>query len=356
MTDDDDDRMERAKRIRRMREGRRTGSADRDGDGGGDPSDGDAGSNGSGAGSNDDGARSNGDDADSVDGTDSPNPSETPVTDGESSDDRAGDETAAENRSPTGGSGGDEPDESEWFEESPGATGPDSSSEESATPESSRDDTPGSEPEDDAAAAVSSAAAAAAAFEDGDSESDRGGSSSADDEDDSQAVDDATSETDQPTEIEGPAATRSAETERTDEEIRVLEFRLGDEQYCLNIQHVEEIVREETVTRVPNTPEHVRGVVDLRGQITTILDPKVSLGIDETDDEQLIVVFDEGTFDEQGHVGWVVDEVRQVMPVTESEVKDSPLDHQSVNGVVERDGEFVIWAEPEVALPDDETV
>ncbi|QSG11988.1 Chemotaxis signal transduction protein [Halapricum desulfuricans] len=303
MTDDDDDRMERAKRIRRMREGRRTGSADHD-------------------------------EADSDDG---------------------GADSDGANPTDDGGSNGDEPDKSEWFEESSGATGPDSSSEESATPESSRDDTPGSEPGDDAAAAVSSAAAAAAAFEDdtGDSESNGGEASPADDEDDVQQANDGTSETDQPTEIEGPAATQSEETERTDEEIRVLEFRLGDEQYCLNIQHVEEIVKEETVTRVPNTPEHVRGVVDLRGQITTILDPKVSLGIDETDDEQLIVVFDEGTFDEQGHVGWVVDEVRQVMPITESEVKDSPLDEQAVNGVVERDGEFVIWAEPEVALLDD---
>ncbi|QSG09291.1 chemotaxis protein CheW [Halapricum desulfuricans] len=322
MTDDDDDRMERAKRIRRMREGRRTGSADHD-----EADSDDGGADSDGANPMDDGD-SNG--ADSGDGAESPNPSETAMTD-------------------------DVPDESEWFEESSGTTGSDSSSDESATPDSSRDDTPGSEPGDDAAAAVSSAAAAAAAFEDdtGDSESNGGETSPADDEDDVQQANDGTSETDQPMEIEGPAATQSEETERTDEEIRVLEFRLGDEQYCLNIQHVEEIVKEETVTRVPNTPEHVRGVVDLRGQITTILDPKVSLGIDETDDEQLIVVFDEGTFDEQGHVGWVVDEVRQVMPITESEVKDSPLDEQAVNGVVERDGEFVIWAEPEVALLDD---
>ncbi|MFC7194669.1 chemotaxis protein CheW [Halosimplex aquaticum] len=71
-----------------------------------------------------------------------------------------------------------------------------------------------------------------------------------------------------------------AETQ-TGEETRVLEFALGDEQYCLDIEYVEEIVKRETVTRVPNTADCVEGVVDLRGQITTILDPKVLLDIPE---------------------------------------------------------------------------
>ena len=147
--------------------------------------------------------------------------------------------------------------------------------------------------------------------------------------------------------------TTSEEPEQ-EEEIRVLEFRLGDEHYCLDIEHVEEIVKEESVTRVPNTPEHVHGVVDLRGQITTILDPKIALDIAEDDGEQLIVVFGAETFEDQGHAGWIVDEVRQVLPITESEVKESPLDRQSIKGVIERDEEFVIWTTPDVALEEAE--
>jgi len=149
------------------------------------------------------------------------------------------------------------------------------------------------------------------------------------------------------------ASTADEETDaevEEEEEIRVLEFRLGDEHYCLDIEFVEEIVKEESVTRVPNTPEHVHGVVDLRGQITTILDPKIALDIDHDGDDQLLVVFDAETFEDQGHAGWIVDEVRQVLPITESEVKESPLNRKSIKGVIERDDEFVIWTTPQVAL------
>ena len=147
------------------------------------------------------------------------------------------------------------------------------------------------------------------------------------------------------------AANRAAESEsEMAEETRVLEFTLGGEQYCLDIEYVEEIVKRETVTRVPNTPDCVEGVVDLRGQITTILDPKILLDIPEEGSKDLIVVFDPDEFDEQGAVGWVVDDVNQVTPVTEDEVNPSPVEQDHVNGVVDRDGRFVIWTTPELDL------
>jgi len=147
------------------------------------------------------------------------------------------------------------------------------------------------------------------------------------------------------------AANRAAASESdTGEETRVLEFTLGGEQYCLDIEYVEEIVERETVTRVPNTPDCVEGVVDLRGQITTILDPKVLLDIPEAGSTDRIVVFDPDEFDDQGAVGWVVDDVNQVTPVTDDQVNPSPVEQDHVNGVVDRDGELVIWTTPELDL------
>jgi purine-binding chemotaxis protein CheW len=141
-------------------------------------------------------------------------------------------------------------------------------------------------------------------------------------------------------------------TEAANEETRVLEFTLDDEHYCLDIQYIEEIVKQETITRVPNTPEFVEGVVDLRGQITTILNPKVTLEKDNDDPGELIVVFDGEAFEDQGYIGWIVDDVRQVSPITDSEVNDPPMGESYINGVVDRDDEeqFVIWTTPELAL------
>ncbi|EMA32813.1 chemotaxis protein CheW [Haloarcula japonica] len=148
------------------------------------------------------------------------------------------------------------------------------------------------------------------------------------------------------------AAAIDDDTTQTEELVRVLEFALGDEYYCLDIDYVEEIVKRETVTRVPNTDDYVEGVVDLRGQITTILNPKAMMDIDSEGTQNLIVVFDADVFEEQGAMGWIVDEVRQVVPVAESEVNTAPVDGEYINGVVDRDDEdeFVIWIEPDDVL------
>ena len=154
----------------------------------------------------------------------------------------------------------------------------------------------------------------------------------------------------------GPAGVAET-TETTQEpETRVLEFTLDDEQYCLDIEYIEEIVKHTSITRVPNTPEFVEGVVDLRGQITTILNPKVTIDKPNTEAGDLIVVFDGEAFEDQGHIGWVVDDVRQVSPVSDDEVNDPPMADDHINGVIDRedDDQFVIWTTPDLALEEAE--
>ena len=133
-----------------------------------------------------------------------------------------------------------------------------------------------------------------------------------------------------------------------DETISVLEFVLGDERYCLDITFIEQIVERGTVTRIPNAPAFVEGVIDLRGDITTVIDPMETLATDSDGAGELIVVFDSARMDDEWSVGWAVDGVRRVSTVSLAEVKESPVDEPWINGVVKRedDGEFVIWTEP----------
>jgi len=154
----------------------------------------------------------------------------------------------------------------------------------------------------------------------------------------------------------GPAGIAGEATTQSGEETRVLEFELDGERYCLDIEYVEEIVEQETVTRVPNTPAFVEGVVDLRGQITTIVNPKEVLEKDDREASDLIVVFDTETFEDQGHVGWVVDDVHQVAPVTDEQVNDSPMEGKYINGIIDREDEeeFVIWTTPDLIFDEAE--
>jgi len=146
-----------------------------------------------------------------------------------------------------------------------------------------------------------------------------------------------------------PSTDTDDSAEDTDDEtISVLEFVLGDERYCLDITFIEQIVERGTVTRIPNAPAFVEGVIDLRGDITTVIDPMETLATDSDGAGELIVVFDSARMDDEWSVGWAVDGVRRVSTVSLSAIKESPVDEPWINGVVKRedDGEFVIWTEP----------
>jgi hypothetical protein len=71
---------------------------------------------------------------------------------------------------------------------------------------------------------------------------------------------------------------------------QVLEFSLGEERYCVGIGRVEEIVRAEDLTSLPNSPAQVAGMMDLRGQTTTILDPKRIFEVSSGQSSQQVVV------------------------------------------------------------------
>lgn len=124
--------------------------------------------------------------------------------------------------------------------------------------------------------------------------------------------------------------------------IQVVEFVLNDQPYCVTIDNVSELVDREEITPLPDAPEHVAGLMDLRGETTTIIDPRIPLEISEEGPQQRIIVFDADTDDT---VGWLVDEVREVMTVS-PETIEYDTDSQFVTGAIKRDEEFILWLDP----------
>lgn len=92
---------------------------------------------------------------------------------------------------------------------------------------------------------------------------------------------------------------------------QVLEFRLSGEAYCVSIDYVAEIVDVGDLTSIPNAPEHIKGVMDLRGETTAIIDPKVRFELDG-DVGDRIIIFDPTVFEDDRSVGWAVDSVHEV--------------------------------------------
>lgn len=85
-------------------------------------------------------------------------------------------------------------------------------------------------------------------------------------------------------------------------------------------------------------------------ETTSIIDPKTVFDIDSIGEEKRIIVIDPEITDTQGAIGWVVDEVYQVVTIDPDDVEDSPLEDESIEGIVKGDDAFVIWVSPETVV------
>ncbi|UCD84330.1 MAG: chemotaxis protein CheW [Deltaproteobacteria bacterium] len=104
--------------------------------------------------------------------------------------------------------------------------------------------------------------------------------------------------------------------------MKLVTFYLGKEEYALPISQVQEINRVVDITRVPNSPEHVMGVINLRGKIVPVIELKhrLKLGGTQVDKDSRIVVVEHGP----RILGMMVDRVSQVLNISSSQIEDAP--------------------------------
>lgn len=117
------------------------------------------------------------------------------------------------------------------------------------------------------------------------------------------------------------------------EEIQVVEFELGDRLFATEIENVREIVEKSEVRDLPNTPDCVEGVINLRGETATLLNPTVMLDVEDFSEEGRILVIES----EQDTTGVLVDAVNEVYKVPEDGLQDtSKLDEDELSTAVYR--------------------
>ncbi len=102
---------------------------------------------------------------------------------------------------------------------------------------------------------------------------------------------------------------------------KYLTFNLADEQYGLEILKVREIVKVMDITGVPQMPDYVKGVVNLRGKVIPVVDLRLKFGLPGTDytDETCIIVVNVGT-----ETGIVVDTVEEVADIKDEQIEPPP--------------------------------
>ncbi len=120
--------------------------------------------------------------------------------------------------------------------------------------------------------------------------------------------------------------------------------RIGDEQYGLDISFVDNIVRMQKITRVPKVQYYYIGIINLRGEVVPVMSirRKMGLGEDEVTNKSRIVIL---KMEEVGYVGILVDEVKEVIALGESEinrnVKAKKQDNVFINGIGKHDDNLI---------------
>jgi purine-binding chemotaxis protein CheW len=139
--------------------------------------------------------------------------------------------------------------------------------------------------------------------------------------------------------------------------IQVVEFLLGNEQFAIDLLDVKEVVDYTTITKLPNYPEYVRGIIDLLGEITTIIDLKHRLKINDPGASAIkssrIVVLD--TKITKSKMGILVDDVTSVSTFEGNQVDyvsaSANKEDTSITGIIKRKvmvkdkekNELIIW-------------
>jgi len=110
------------------------------------------------------------------------------------------------------------------------------------------------------------------------------------------------------------------------QEGKYLTFALGAEEYGLEILKVREIIGYMEVTAVPRTPPHVKGVINLRGQVIPVVDLRLKFGMPEAEvtEETCIIVVETSQADKTFNTGIVVDRVSEVLDIEADQIEPAP--------------------------------
>jgi purine-binding chemotaxis protein CheW len=145
---------------------------------------------------------------------------------------------------------------------------------------------------------------------------------------------------------------------QTNNELQLVIFRLAKEEYGLPITKVQEINRLVPITKLPQTPSFMEGIINLRGRIIPIVDLRKRFGVavkDYDDDNRIIIVEVNGQT-----VGIIVDAVAEVVRLPQANVEPPPpafiLDAEYIHGVGKMDDRLLILLDIDKILTSQEEI
>lgn len=147
------------------------------------------------------------------------------------------------------------------------------------------------------------------------------------------------------------------DAESGDEVLQWVTFKLQDEIYGINVMQVQEVLRYTEIAPVPGSPDYVMGIINLRGNVVTVIDTRTRFGLEgsEVSDNSRIVIIEA----DKQVIGILVDSVAEVVYLKASEIDTAPNvgndeSAKFIQGVTNREGELLILVDLNKLLTDEE--
>ncbi len=150
---------------------------------------------------------------------------------------------------------------------------------------------------------------------------------------------------------------KTSDSSSDDEIFQRVTFQLEKETYGINVMQVQEILRYTEIAAVPGAPDYVLGIINLRGNVVTVIDTRSRFGLmpaDITDNSRIVIIEAEKQV-----IGILVDSVAEVVYLKNSEIETAPHvgteeSSQFIQGVTNRDDGLLILVDLNKLLSDDE--
>lgn len=143
------------------------------------------------------------------------------------------------------------------------------------------------------------------------------------------------------------------------ESLKQVVFKLDNEEYGVDIIKVNGIEKYQEITKVPNAPEYIEGMINLRGEVLPIfsLRKKFNLTFKEYDEETRIIV----AMTNDIKVGMIVDSVSEIMNIDEEQVESVPklvagIDRRYIKSVAKVDQRMIVLVDVDLLIDDEEKI
>jgi purine-binding chemotaxis protein CheW len=140
-----------------------------------------------------------------------------------------------------------------------------------------------------------------------------------------------------------------------------LTFQLGDEVFCLDISQVREVLDFTNITKVPRTPDFMRGVINLRGGVVPVVDLRLKFGMAKTEKTRrtCIIIVEVNVDGENTVLGALADSVEEVIEMEPGQIEPAPrigtrLNTNFIRGMGKHNDQFVIILDIDRVFSSDE--